>query len=163
MVTQNKTEKAKPAQMIPDNVDSFEVVSHFKDGFFFNIPEIDEEGKKVIARDANGNSPVQKFKMYAFSKVHVKDPETGRVSSKLGYCVFVASKEKDGRYYPLIVAELNRLAKDVSNKLFSMDGHFEKRNPEAYRIQKKLDGKDSEIIALRTANEELQRKLGFKK
>jgi hypothetical protein len=163
MLKMQEQPKVVKKQLIPDGAKSFQVISHFKDGFFFNTIEIDEEGNKVFATDANGNSKIQKYKMWQFSKVHVKDPETGKVSSKLGYCTFVASEEHHGRYFPLIVKELNKLAKDVSNKLFSMDGHFEKRNPEAFRINEKLKVKDSEINELKTKNEELMKRLGFNK
>jgi hypothetical protein len=164
---EEKRKKVKPAPepipvgKIEETCEAFQVVSHFKDGFGFMTPELDDDGNKVFSLDANGNSKVQKFKMWEFSKVHVMDPETGKVSSKLGYCVFVASKEKHGRYFEPIVKELNRLMKDPSNKLFTMDGHFQKRNPEAFRIKEQLKEKDSEIDKLKQRQTELLKKLGL--
>jgi hypothetical protein len=152
-----------PVGNIPEDCESFEVVSHYKDGFGFMTSELDEKGEKVFSIDANGNSKVQKHKMWTFEKVHVADPETGKVSSKLGYCVFVAAKSTHGKYFLPIIKELNRLFKDPSNKLYTMDGHYQYRNPEAFRISKQIEEKDNEINRLKNREKELLDKLGLRK
>ena len=131
--------------------------------FGFSIEELDKDGNEVFHTDANGNKKLKNYKQYVFSKVTVRDPKTGKVDTRGAYSIFIVEKSVHGKDFDRMVKHLNKLMANPRNKLYDEDSHFERRNPEAYRIAKKTMELESERDSLKNKVDELERKLGFKK
>jgi hypothetical protein len=132
--------------------------------FHFMIDSIGPDGKRETHTDADGNNKLPSFRQYEFARVagH-RDSKTGKINPDTAFSFFIADPEKHGRDFQLIVDKLTELSKNALYKVYSEDDYFKLRNPEAYRIAVKNAEYETTIEDLKKKNEDLERRLGFKK
>jgi hypothetical protein len=113
--------------------------------------------------DANGNNKLPTLRLFRFTKVPPAPGKDGKYDLRDGFQFFIADPEKHGRYFDEIVKRLNGYVKQPMYKMFTEDGFFKDRNPEAYKIAKEKETLHGEIDRLKNENDELHKRLGLKK
>jgi hypothetical protein len=155
-------EKQGPTDQKPATPEAIKFICDFSE-FRFDLEVLDENGKKVYHSDANGNNKVVDVKKFAFVKVPPHKNTEGKIDPRSAFCFFIADPEKHVGYFQRIVDKLTGYTKNPMYKMYTDEGHFQKRNPEAFRIAKEKVERE-EIIDKQAAEiASLKERLGFKK
>jgi hypothetical protein len=148
----------------PTTPEAIKFISDFPE-FRFDLEVLDENGKKVFHTDANGNNKLPDVKKFAFIKVPPHKNADGKIDPRTAFCFFIAdpAPEKHGPYFQRIVDKLTAYTKNPMYKMYTDEGHFHKRNPEAFRIAKEKVESEEKIDKLTQENAELKSRLGLKR
>jgi hypothetical protein len=131
--------------------------------FHFMMPVLDADGKQEYHTDAHGNQKLPTFKEYHFTKVYAQKGTDGKPDPSTAYSFFIASQRVLGDNFQPIVDQLNKDLLNPRYQLYTEDGYFKNRNPEAFRIAKEKSKLEDDVAKKDARIEELEKKLGFKK
>lgn len=137
-------------------------ISRFKEHTIVMLKK-DAEGKTVFKTDANGNSKVAETVVYQFAKVPPHKNAEGKIDPNTAFCYLIVDPKVHGEDFNRLLAECNTLLKNPVNKLYTEEGYFKSRNPEAFRIAKEKTELENQISDKDKQIEELKAKLGFKR
>jgi hypothetical protein len=155
-------EKQGPTDQKPTTAEAIKFISDFSE-FRFDLEVLDENGKKVYHSDANGNNKVVDVKKFAFVKVPPHKNADGKIDPRSAFCFFIADPEKHGSFFQRIVEKLTAYTKNPIYKMYTDEGHFQKRNPEAFRIAKEKVEQESIIDSQAKEIADLKSRLGLKR
>jgi hypothetical protein len=155
-------EKQGAQDQKPSTPESIKFISDFPE-FRFDLEVLDENGKKIFHTDANGNNKLPDVKKFSFIKVPPHKNADGKIDPRSAFCFFIADPEKHGAYFHRIVEKLTGYTKNPMYKMYTDEGHFQKRNPEAFRIAKEKVEREEVIDKQAQEISELKSRLGIKK